>query len=73
MQRQKAEKLFTSPGASRYSKNVSEDRELEINKSLNKELRILNELMKPEQSDQSLAPDWRLRKTRKKKSRGLHS
>jgi len=72
LQRQQAEKLFTSPGALRYSKNVSEDRELEINKSLNKELRILNELIRPEQKDQSLAPDWRLRKTRKKKSRGLH-
>ena len=73
LQRQQAEKLFTSPQDLWYSKNVSENKKLEINKSLNKELRILNELIRPEQNDQSLAPDWRLRKIRKKKSRGLHS
>jgi len=72
LQRQQAEKLFKSPQDLWYSKSVSENKKLEINKSLNKELRILNELIRPEQNDQSLAPDWRLRKTRKKKSRGLH-
>lgn len=72
LQRQQAEKLFTSPGALRYSKNVSEDRELEINKPLNKELRILHELIRPEQKDQSIPPDWRLQKKRKKKSKRMH-
>ncbi|MGN6605375.1 MAG: relaxase/mobilization nuclease domain-containing protein [Ginsengibacter sp.] len=73
LQRQQTQKLFTSPQDLWYSKNVFENKKLEINKSLNKELRILNELTKPEQNDQSSPPDWRLRKTRKKKSRGLHS
>ena len=73
LHRQQAEKLLKSPQDLWNSKNVSENKKLEINKSLNKELRILNELIRPEQKDQALAPDWRLRKTRKKKSRGLHS
>ncbi|HEU5053052.1 MAG TPA: relaxase/mobilization nuclease domain-containing protein [Hanamia sp.] len=73
LQREQAEKLFKSPQYLWYSKNVSENKKLEINKSLNKELRMLNELIRPEQNDQSLVPDWRLRKTRKKKSRGLRS
>lgn len=73
LQRKQAEKLFTSPQDLWNSKNVFEIKKLEINKSLNKDLRILNELIRPEQKDQSLPPDWRLRKIRKKKSRGLRS
>jgi hypothetical protein len=56
-----------------YSKSAFENKKMEINKPLKKEEDILHELMKPEQKDQSLPPDWRLRKTRKKKSRGLRS
>ncbi|MGN6605170.1 MAG: relaxase/mobilization nuclease domain-containing protein [Ginsengibacter sp.] len=72
LQQQQTKKLFTSRDVW-YSKNVFENKKMEINTPLKKVEDVLIELMKPEQRDQSLPPDWRLRKTRKKKSRGLHS
>ncbi|HUZ61071.1 MAG TPA: relaxase/mobilization nuclease domain-containing protein [Hanamia sp.] len=72
LQRQEAETLIKSPRDLWYSKSSSENMKLEINKSLNKELRILNELIRPEQKDQSMPSEWRLQKKRKKKSKRMH-
>src|SRR5665647_736431 len=69
---QQSARLIKSPVGSLYSKSISENKELEINKPLNKDLNILNELIKPEQKDQSLPSEWRLHKKRKKKSKRMH-
>ena len=69
---QQSARLIKSPVGSLYSKSISENKELEINKPLNKDLNILNELIKPEQKDQSLPSEWRLQKKRKKKSKRMH-
>jgi len=71
LQQQQAERLFKSPADSFYSKSISQKQQPEINKQLNKDMNILNELMKPEQRDQLLPPEWRLQKKRKKKSKGM--
>ena len=67
---QQSARLIKSPVDSLYSKSIPERKEPEINKPLNKGLNILNELIKPEQKDQSLPPEWRLQK--KKKSKRIH-
>ncbi len=72
MQQRQSERLIKSPGDSFYSKSISERKEFEINKPLNKDLNILNELIKPEQNDQSLPTEWSLQNKRKKKSKRMH-
>jgi len=72
LQQQQAERLIKLPADSLYSKSISQNKELEINKPLNKDLDILNELIKPEQKDQSLPAEWRLQQKRKKKSKRMH-
>ena len=72
LKQQQAERLFKSPADSFYSKSISQKQQPEINEQLNIDLNILNELIKPEQQDQSLAADWRLQQKRKKKSKRMH-
>ncbi|KAA9042047.1 relaxase/mobilization nuclease domain-containing protein [Ginsengibacter hankyongi] len=72
LQQQQAERLIKLPADSLYSKSISQNKDLEIDKRLNKDLNILNELIKPEQQDQSLAAEWRLQQKRKKKSKRIH-
>ena len=66
-----AERLIKLPVSASYSKSISQNKKLEINKQLSKDISILNELIKPEQRDQSLPSEWRLQKKRKKKSNRL--
>lgn len=54
------------------SKKISENRQLEIHKHLDKNLNILNELIKPQEFKQSVAAEWNSEKRKKKKSKGLH-
>jgi len=72
LQQQQAERLIKSPADSWYSKSISQKLQPEINKQLNKDLNILNELIQPEQKDQSLPAEWQLQKKRKKKSKRMH-
>lgn len=72
LQQQQAERLIKSPADSFYSKSISQNKDLKINKPLNKDLNTLNELIKPEQQDQSLPAEWRLQQKRKKKSKRMH-
>jgi hypothetical protein len=72
LQQQQAARLVISPVGSLYSKNISQKQQPEINKQLNKDMNILNELIKPEQQDQSLSAEWRLQQKRKKKSKRMH-
>ena len=72
LQQHQSQKLFKSSGELWYSKSVSENKELDINKQLTKEMHILNEMMKPDQRDQSMPSEWRLQKKRKKKSKRMH-
>jgi len=53
-------RFIKSPVDPLYSKSISENKELEINKAFTKDLNILNELIKPEQRDQLLRPEWSL-------------
>ena len=71
LRQQQAERLFTSPVESLYSKSISQNKQPEVNRPLPNENNILNELIKPEQKDQSLPAEWRLQKKRKKKSKGV--
>ena len=72
LEQQQSTRLIKSPVDSFYSKSISQNKQPEINKQLSKEMNILNELMKPEQRDQSLPTEWRLQKKRKKKSKRMH-
>ena len=69
---QQSARLIKSPVGSLYSKSISQNKELEFKKPLKKDLKILNELIKPEQKDQSLPAEWRLQQKRKKKSKRMH-
>ena len=69
---QQSAKLIKSPADSLYSKSISQTQQPEINKQLNKDTNILNELIKPEQKDQSLPTEWSLQNKRKKKSKRMH-
>ena len=72
LQQRQAERLFKSPADSFYSKSISQNKQPELNKQVSKDMNILNELIKPEQKDQSLPSEWRLQKKRKKKSKRMH-
>ncbi len=72
IQQRQVEKLFKSPADSLYSKSISEKLQPEINKQLNKDVNILNELIKPEQRDQLLPSELSLQKKKKKKSKRMH-
>ena len=72
LQQQQSEKLIQSPSALFYSKSIAGNKQPEIDKDASKDINILDELLKPEQRDQSLHPQWRFQKKRKKKSMGRH-
>ncbi len=72
LQTQQSKRVHSSPADSFSPKSISQNRQRETNKRLGKDMNILNELMKPEQRDQSLPSRWKLQKKRKKKSRGMH-
>lgn len=55
-----------------YSKRISQHKQPEINKQASKEMNILNEMIKPDEIDQSMPSEWRLQKKRKKKSKRMH-
>jgi len=69
---QQSARLIKSPADSFYSKSISQKQQPEMNKQLNKDVNILNELIQPEQQDQSLAAEWRLQRKRNKKSKRMH-
>ena len=69
---QQSARLIKSPVDSLYSKSSSENKQPKINKQVSKEMHILNEMMKPDQIDQSMPSEWRLQKKRKKKSKRMH-
>ncbi len=69
---QQSARFIKSPVGSLYSKSISQNKQPEINKQVRKEMNILNELIKPEQKDQSMPYEWRLQKKRKKKSKRMH-
>ena len=72
LQQQQSKKLIQSPSALLYSKSIPGNKQSEINKHASKDINILDELLKPEQRDQALHPDWRFEKKRKKKLKGRH-
>jgi hypothetical protein len=72
LQKQQSARLIKSPVDSLYSKSIFQNKQPEIDKQLSKDLNILNELIKPEQKDQSLPVEWRLHEKRKKKSKRMH-
>ena len=72
LQQRQVERLFNSPADSFYSKSISQNKQPELNMQVRKDMNILNELIKPEQKDQSLPSEWRLPKKRKKKSKRMH-
>jgi hypothetical protein len=69
---QQSARFIKSPVGSFDSKSISHNKELEIKKPLKKDLTILNELIQPDQRDQSMPNEWRLQKKRKKKSKRMH-
>ncbi|MDE3181777.1 MAG: relaxase/mobilization nuclease domain-containing protein [Bacteroidota bacterium] len=69
---QQSARLIKSPVDSFYSKSISQNKQPKINKQVSKEMHILNEMMKPDQRDQSMPSEWRLQKKRKKKSKRMH-
>ncbi len=69
---QQSEKIIQSPASLFYSKTTPRNKQPEIEKHTGKYTNILDELLKPELSDQSLHQGWRFEKKRKKKSMGQH-
>lgn len=68
---QQVQSLLKSPPNSSVSKLLSQKKNLEINMSKSESKSIVEQLMKPEQSDQLLPNQWRLDK-KKKKKKGLN-